>query len=66
MHFRDSWDHFCDFLGVFLGAYFWGLSEEAPGACGSDRERFSAVPGEGFREGKPLPKGTLGKRGLRN
>ena len=43
MHFRDSWDHFCDFLGVFLGAYFWGLSEEAPGACESLRERAGAI-----------------------
>ena len=65
MHFRDSWDHFGDFLGVFLGAYFLGLSKEAPGAIRSARERFSACPGEGFREGKPLPKGTLGRRGLK-
>ena len=43
MHFRDSWDHFCDFLGVFLGAYFWGLSEEAPGACERHPERAGAI-----------------------
>ena len=83
MHLWIFGMHFCDFLGVFLGAVFWGLSNGSPGAsesvrqraraCESVRERaracesnFMHSPGRGFREGKPLPKGTLGKRGLRN
>ena len=64
MHFRDSWDHFCDFLGVFLGAYFWGLSEEAPGACERHPETsraresdFLHAPGRDLGRGNPSLKG---------
>ena len=75
VHFCSLGGHFCYFLGVFLGACFLGLSNGSRGAieslreparaCESLRERFMHSPGEGFREGKPLPKGTLGRRGLK-
>ena len=38
-HLWDSWNHFCDFLGVLLGYFFGGLSEEAPGASDEGDEK---------------------------